>query len=74
VILRMLIKGKQRVDVIRKMEAEVGVMWLEHGERENEPRNGGSLWKLEKKKKPILSQSLQKAPTLTELWVFSPEK
>jgi hypothetical protein len=26
VILRMLIKGKQRVDVIRKMEAEVGVM------------------------------------------------
>lgn len=37
------------------MEAEVGLMHSEDGGRDHEPRNSGSLYKLEKMRKQIPS-------------------
>ena len=42
------------------MQAEVGVMCFEHGGRGHQPRGPGNLWKLEKARKQILLEVLQK--------------
>lgn len=66
-------KGPYEREVSRSKE-EVGNMTMDAGvgvmcERGHQPRNSGSLQKLEKTRKQILPWSLQEEPTLLTPWL-----
>lgn len=60
VIARTLVRGRQDAQKDVTTEAEAGLTCSEDGGRDNEPRNTGSFWKLDKAREQTLPWSLLK--------------